>query len=365
MVVRRDLRRGRRHWAHVRDVVDVFPDAGGGPVARSPRAVVLLRLLPHRAVRGDRGDRGRTACRRLLHRAPLEARLRGYSVGRGSTGRGVHHFRLRPVRMAAADGGPLPSAAPGADLGRVGGGRLAGRRRHLDGQLPVGRHAGPDGHGGRVRIARAPARRGRDREEPVRHLAAELPSWFSCMPSGYATDVAVRGCAPRAQRVKKAARVHVMPASAATNCLFDGGAPRCRKQRQSGAAKNSELPSTLKKSSAKAQRTFAKAHDSAAKQYGEGERAHRVAYDALKHSFEKVGDHWEPKSKKGPSDSRARSGGPHPKGKSAEGVDANASKKHLLEVARKLDISGRSTMSKNELVSAIMKANRRSTARSR
>ena len=100
-------------------------------------------------------------------------------------------------------------------------------------------------------------------------------------------------------------------------------------------------------------------------QYGEGERAHRVAYDALKHSFEKVGDHWEPKAQKGPSDSRARSGGPNPKGKSAEGVDANASKKHLVEVARRLDISGRSTMSKGELVSAIKKANRRATARNR
>jgi cation transport regulator ChaB len=132
-----------------------------------------------------------------------------------------------------------------------------------------------------------------------------------------------------------------------------------------GTARKGELPSTLQKSSAKAQRTFAKAHDSAAKQYGEGARAHRVAYDALKHSFEKVGDRWEPKSKKGPSDSRARSGGPKPKGRPAEGVDANASKKHLMEVARRLDISGRSTMSKGELVSAIKKANRRSTAGSR
>ena len=132
-----------------------------------------------------------------------------------------------------------------------------------------------------------------------------------------------------------------------------------------GQAKKSELPSTLRKSPPKAQRTFAKAHDSAVKQYGEGERAHRVAYDALKHSFEKVGDHWEPKSQKGPSDSRARSGGPNPTGTSAEGVDANASKKHLVEVARRLDISGRSTMTKGELVSAIKKANRRATARSR
>ena len=58
----------------------------------------------------------------------------------------------------------------------------------------------------------------------------------------------------------------------------------------------------MKKSPAKAQRTFAKVHDAAAEQYGEGERAYRVAYDALKHSFEKVGDHWEAKAEKGPSD---------------------------------------------------------------
>jgi cation transport regulator ChaB len=137
------------------------------------------------------------------------------------------------------------------------------------------------------------------------------------------------------------------------------------KTTKGGGAKKSELPSTLKKSPAKAQRTFAKAHDAAAEEYGEGERAHRVAYSAVKHSFEKVGDHWEPKSEKGPSDQRARSGGPNAKGSTAEGVDANASKKHLLEVARRLDISGRTTMTKDELVSAIKKANRRESARNR
>ena len=137
------------------------------------------------------------------------------------------------------------------------------------------------------------------------------------------------------------------------------------KTTKSGSARKSELPSTLQKSDAKAQRTFAKAHDAAAKEYGDGERAHRVAYSALKHSYEKVGDHWEPKGKKGPSDQRARSGGPNAKGKTAEGVDANASKKHLMEVARRLDVSGRSTMNKDELVSAIKKANRRATARGR
>ncbi|BBY30909.1 ChaB family protein [Mycolicibacterium sediminis] len=137
------------------------------------------------------------------------------------------------------------------------------------------------------------------------------------------------------------------------------------KTNRDGSAKKSELPSTLKKSPKKAQRTFAKAHDSAAEEYGEGERAHRVAYSAVKHSFEKVGDHWEPKDEKGPSDQRARSGGPDARGETAEGVDANASKKHLMDVARRLDVSGRSTMSKDELVTAIKKANRRETAAKR
>src|SRR3954465_14932819 len=113
------------------------------------------------------------------------------------------------------------------------------------------------------------------------------------------------------------------------------------KTTKSGAAKKSELPSTLKKSEPKAQRTFAKVHDAAADEYGEGERAHRVAYSALKHSYEKVGDHWEKKGKRGPSDKRAESGGPQAQGETAEGVNANASKKHLVDLARRLDIPGR------------------------
>jgi cation transport regulator ChaB len=133
-----------------------------------------------------------------------------------------------------------------------------------------------------------------------------------------------------------------------------------------GQAKKSELPDTIKRSDAKAQRTFAKAHDSAAKEYGEGQRAHRVAYAALKHTHEKVGDHWEPKAKgaKGPSDRQA-AGGRNTSRKTAGGVDANASKQHLYDVAKKLDISGRSSMSKQELVKAIQKANRSKTAKAR
>lgn len=137
------------------------------------------------------------------------------------------------------------------------------------------------------------------------------------------------------------------------------------KTTKGGDAKKSELPGTLARSEPKAQRTFAKAHDAAVKEYGEGEQAHRVAYSALKHSYEKVGDHWEAKSATGPSDERAESGGPNAGGRSAEGVNANAPKKHLLDVARRLEIHGRSTMTKDELVTAIEMANRRETRRSR
>ena len=54
-----------------------------------------------------------------------------------------------------------------------------------------------------------------------------------------------------------------------------------------------ELPDTLRRSPEKAQRTWTEAHDSAVEEYGEGERAHRVAFAAVKRGFEKVGDHWE------------------------------------------------------------------------
>jgi hypothetical protein len=50
------------------------------------------------------------------------------------------------------------------------------------------------------------------------------------------------------------------------------------------------MPSTIKRSPPKARRTWAKTHDNAVREYGEGERAHRTAFAALKHAFEKQGD---------------------------------------------------------------------------
>ena len=126
-----------------------------------------------------------------------------------------------------------------------------------------------------------------------------------------------------------------------------------------------DLPSTVRRSSEKAQRTWVATHDSAIETYGEGERAHRTAFAALKHSFEKVGDHWEEKEERGPSDEQAERGARDAETDTAGGVDANASKKHLYELAQRLDVPGRSTMTKAELVTALQRANDRETARAR
>jgi cation transport regulator ChaB len=127
------------------------------------------------------------------------------------------------------------------------------------------------------------------------------------------------------------------------------------KTTSTGKPREEELPGTLRRSSEKAQRTFAKTHDSAAEEYGDGERAHRVAYAALKHSFEKRGDHWEPKDEKGPSDPRAEN--PRARenqGETFGGVDVKGnSKRELYERAKQLDVRGRSNMTKEELARAI------------
>jgi ChaB len=119
------------------------------------------------------------------------------------------------------------------------------------------------------------------------------------------------------------------------------------------------LPKTLKRSPAKAQRTWAETHDNAVEQYGEGERAHRTAFASLKRSFEKVGDRWEPKDEPGPSDpqsarrDRAKRDNPS---ETFGGVDVlGNSRKELYDRAAKLGIAGRSRMNKAELGRAIAK----------
>jgi len=118
-----------------------------------------------------------------------------------------------------------------------------------------------------------------------------------------------------------------------------------------------ELPGTLKRSPKKAQETWIETHDSAVESYGEGERAHRTAFSSLKHSFEKVDDHWKPKDEKGPSDPQAAKSGASARRGEAEtfgGVDViGNSKAELYQRAQKLNVQGRSKMDKKELARAI------------
>lgn len=118
-------------------------------------------------------------------------------------------------------------------------------------------------------------------------------------------------------------------------------------------ATREDLPGTLKRSPAKAQRTYEKTLESAHEEYGSEERAHRSAYASLKHGFEKVGDHWEQKDHKGPSDERAARG-QRPGGRSAGGVDVKGhTRQELYDRAARLGVRGRSRMTKEELGQAI------------
>jgi cation transport regulator ChaB len=118
-----------------------------------------------------------------------------------------------------------------------------------------------------------------------------------------------------------------------------------------------DLPGTLKRSPAKARRTYAETLDSAEEQYDSEARAHQTAWAAVKHSFEKVGDHWEPKDEKGPSDpqSAQRGAAARDRPKATHGgVDVRGNtKEELYERARRAGVKGRSSMSKAELADAL------------
>ena len=122
--------------------------------------------------------------------------------------------------------------------------------------------------------------------------------------------------------------------------------------------KKEDIPGTLKRSPKKAQRTYAETLDSAHEQYDSEARAHQTAWSAVKHSFEKQGDHWEEKDEKGPSDAQSKqrsSAAKRNRPKSTHGgvdVEGNT-KEELYERAKKAGVKGRSNMSKTELADAI------------
>lgn len=121
-----------------------------------------------------------------------------------------------------------------------------------------------------------------------------------------------------------------------------------------------EMPGTIKRSPPRARRTWKKTHDSAVREYGEGERAHRTAMAVLKRAFEKVGDRWEPKEKAGPSDPRSRRSTAEKRagrGETFGGVDLYGhTKEELLARARQLGLRGISRLNKRALARAIARA---------
>jgi cation transport regulator ChaB len=123
------------------------------------------------------------------------------------------------------------------------------------------------------------------------------------------------------------------------------------------------LPSTLERSPQKAQDIYEKTLENAENEYGGDEqRAHRVAWGAVKNSFEKVGDRWEPKPKTGPSDPRSVQ--PHAAkiagaGETFGGVDMlHHTKAELDARARELGVERTSRMTKADLARAIAKKQR-------
>src|SRR5215210_3077985 len=130
--------------------------------------------------------------------------------------------------------------------------------------------------------------------------------------------------------------------------------------------KKEDLPRTLKKSPPKAQRTYAKTLDSAEETYDSTRRAHQAAWSSVKHSFEKVGDHWEPKDGKGPSDEQAARRGAAARNRPKRthgGIDVRGnSKQELYERATRAGVSGSSHMTKAELADALARKGGRPAA---
>ena len=145
--------------------------------------------------------------------------------------------------------------------------------------------------------------------------------------------------------------------------------PKDDRQSKRTESADDEMPSTIARSGKKAQRTWKEAHDSAVETYGEGERAHRTAFSALKHTHEKVGDRWEPKDEKGPSDPRAAKSTPEAsrgEGETYGGIDYHGhTKKEFEQRAKSLGITGYSRMRKDELVKRIAQRERSEEAKER
>ena len=132
---------------------------------------------------------------------------------------------------------------------------------------------------------------------------------------------------------------------------------RCRRRPAAGRPRTASCPALCSGPTPRPSKPT-RTYDSAIEQYDDEQRAHQVAFASLKHTHERFGDHWEPKDEYGPSDARAEGG------RDTGAPDGRRCQRQRIEKAplRTRDPAGRgrpSTMTKDELVSALQKANDR------
>ena len=156
------------HRADVRHVVDVLRGAGRRicctPIASGPSCSAIS---TSRSFGGDRRDRRRSACGRLLRRAPFGARLgrHGLAVAVPVAVYIVLVFVLYALMVRTLDGFHVLLVVGTARRAGVGG-RGWPHARGSDGHLPAVATLAPDGHRRGLRNAGPPARRRCRRPQP-------------------------------------------------------------------------------------------------------------------------------------------------------------------------------------------------------
>lgn len=127
-----------------------------------------------------------------------------------------------------------------------------------------------------------------------------------------------------------------------------------------------EVPDAIRHPLNKAQEIWTRAQHTAVAAYGEGQRAYRIARTALKEALATVGEQREREQDRGAS---ALHRAPRSQGQQATRpaarVGTDTTKAHLMEVAKQLEVPGRSRMSKGELIEAIEQTSSRSMRKPR
>ena len=125
------------------------------------------------------------------------------------------------------------------------------------------------------------------------------------------TETEKKSASKTTARSKSAPRAHTSRSAASSRQRVqakNATSKTAKASRSKSPSAGANIPSTIARSDRHAQSLWRKALASAEKTYGDGARAHRVAYSALKHEYEKSGNRWVRKDEAGPSDAQAARG---------------------------------------------------------